>query len=75
MQLINILKTGETYQINALHTVKLLGVNLFSRSRSYSFSEENNEWYEIKSGKRISSQAEIKLNKWLKDHQKFIEKT
>ena len=75
MKLINISKSGNTYTVKALHPVKIFGIQMFSYVKSYALSEDHKYWYEIKSDKKVSRSKSLKLNKWLKDHQKFIEKS
>ena len=73
MKLVNISKSDEKYIIKALITYKVLGISLFSSVKSYAYNEEK-DWYELKTGKTPSKSKILKLDKWLKDHQKFIEK-
>ena len=75
MKLINISKSGDTYVVKALHPVRILGIQIFSFVKIYRLSEDGNYWFEEKSKKKVSRYKIIKLEKWLKDHKKFIEKT
>ncbi|MUP42876.1 hypothetical protein [Christiangramia aestuarii] len=73
MKLVNISKPEDTYIVKVLHTYKLFGLSLSSYVKAYACSNDEN-WYEVKNGKKVSRNKSVKLNKWLKDHQKFIEK-
>ncbi len=75
MQLVNISKTGDTYTVKALKTFKLLGLQLFSKVTSYTISPQDKDWCAADKAGDISEKTKIKLNKWLRDHQRFIEKS
>lgn len=74
MKLINVSRNNEGYIVKALLNYRFLGLQLFSRIEVYELTESNNTWYEASGGKKVSKRKRLKLNKWLKDHQKFIEK-
>ncbi|PTX43000.1 hypothetical protein C8P64_1524 [Christiangramia gaetbulicola] len=74
MKLINVSRNNEGYIVKALLSYRLLGLQLFSRVKVYELKESHNAWYEASSKKKVSKRKRLKLNKWLKDHQKFIEK-
>jgi len=74
MKLIKVSKSENTYQIQALISYEVLGIPLPSKERSFIKQEGDNNWYNIKSHKKVSEKRQLQLNKWLKDHQKFIEK-
>ena len=72
MRLINLSKKGDTYTVKAKTSYKLFGLTLSSTVQEYvkPVSEEN--WYDIQ-GKKTSEKKKMLLNKWLKDHKRFIE--
>lgn len=74
MKLVNISKTGDVYIVKTMHPVRVLGFNIITNQRSYAFNEKEEYWYELATGKKVSKKKRSKLNKWLTDHKKFIEK-
>ncbi len=72
MRLINLSKKGDTYTVKAKTSSKLFGLTLSSTVQEYvkPVSEEN--WYDIQ-GRKVSEKKKMLLNKWLKDHKRFIE--
>lgn len=74
MKLVNISKSGENYLIKALHSFKLFGLIFYSKVKTYKLSKDEEHWYLMDSKEEVSVREKTKLNKWLKDHQKFIEK-
>ena len=74
MKLVNISKSGENYFVKALHQSKIFGMHIFSKVKTYKLSKDESNWYLLDSGKKVSERKKAKLDKWLKDHQKFIEK-
>jgi len=74
MKLIKVSKSDNAYEIQALISYEVLGIPLPSKERSFTKHESDTIWYNKKSQKKVSEKRQIQLNKWLKDHQKFIEK-
>lgn len=74
MKLIKILKTSDGYEVKTLLTYKFLGKQIFSREQTYIKSKPDKNWYVSGSNSDVSEQKQAKLNKWLNDHKKFIEK-
>jgi hypothetical protein len=74
MKLVNISKSGNTYLIKAVIPLKILGLEIASKIRVFSLTEEHNEWFDSKTGQKASRSKVAKLDKWLRDHQKFVEK-
>jgi len=74
MKLIKVLKTNNTYEIKTLITYRFLNIRFLSLEKSFIKNKEENSWIETKSHKRAPKEKELKLDKWLKNHQKFIEK-
>lgn len=74
MKLINISRTDDGYLIKALISLKIFGIHIASLIREYTTSKDDNHWYDANSHKKVSKRQKLKLDKWLKDHQKFIEK-
>ncbi len=75
MRLVNISKSGENYLIKASHYIKVLGIEIYSKVKTYKLTNNEKQWQRLGSSKKVSSRKTAKLNKWLKDHQKFIEKS
>ena len=74
MRLINVSRINNAYLIQAMISIKFFGIKFFSHTKYYVKEVENNSWYEAKTGNKVSEFEETKLNKWLKEHQKFIER-
>ncbi|QYA26363.1 hypothetical protein G3I01_12885 [Gramella sp. MT6] len=74
MKLINVSKNGDGYSIKAINSYKIMGIQLYSTIKTYKLSETNSEWIELSSGREVAKKKKVKLDKWLSDHQKFIEK-
>lgn len=74
MKLIKISKSKNTYEIKTLISYKLLGIRLISTERSFVKKEGEYDWYEMGKKQKASEEKRLKLERWLRDHQKFIEK-
>ena len=74
MRLINVSRINNEYLIQAMLSVKNFGINFFSHTKYYLKEVKDNRWYEAKTGNKVSEFEQTKLNKWLRDHQKFIKK-
>lgn len=74
MRLVNISKVENAYLIKASVSYKFLGIEFMASDKFYKKKENENDWHEAKTGKKVPAKRKLKLNKWLKDHQKFIEK-
>lgn len=72
MKLINLSKKDEGYKLRALILFKFLGITIFTTEREFLFKENEKTWYTSK-GKKVSDNKRIMLDKWLKDHKRFIE--
>lgn len=72
MKLVNLSKQDDTYKLRALIPYKLLGVTLTSTAREFIYREKEGSWYTSK-GKKVSENKKMMLDKWLKDHKRFIE--
>lgn len=75
MKLINISKTSDTYIVKAFHPFKILGFQFYTKVKSYKYDYDSKEWQEVDGKKEVAKEYQIKLNRWLEDHQKFIEKS
>ncbi|PRX40635.1 hypothetical protein [Salegentibacter salegens] len=73
MRLINLQRTDDAYVAKAEITLKAFGVALGQRSKIYIRRESENAWREKKTNKKVSQKENAHLNKWLSDHQKFVE--
>lgn len=73
MRLINLQRTDDAYVAKAEITLKAFGVALGQKSKIYIKKQSENEWREKKTSKKVSSREATHLNKWLSDHQKFVE--
>lgn len=74
MRLVNISKVDDAYLIKASVPYKFLGIEFMASDRLYKKKENEDDWNEAETGKKVPINRKLKLNKWLKDHQKFIEK-
>lgn len=74
MKLINISKTENSYLVKALIQYKIFGIQIGSEIKEFKKSTNDNAWYTLNGKKKASKGQRLKLEKWLKDHQKFIEK-
>lgn len=75
MKLINISRTGDTYLVKTLIPYRIFGIQIASEIKEFKKSAKDKAWYTINGNKKASKVQRIKLEKWLKDHQKFIEKS
>ena len=73
MRLVYLQNTDNAYVLKAEITVKLLGVSLGKKSKIFIRKDSDKKWREEKSGKLASRKEKSYLNKWLSDHQKFVE--
>ena len=73
MKMINISRNADHYIIKTIDSVRMLGKDMFSRNKTYQKKFSDDTWYESNSDKAVSEQKKLKLDKWLKDHRKFIE--
>ena len=74
MKLVNISRSENTYEVKALHPIKILSIHIMAFIKTYKLSDDHTYWYNLNSEKKVSRKQRFKLDKWLKDHQKFIEK-
>lgn len=74
MKMVSISKAEGSYKVKALHPFKIFGIQIMATEKFYKLSDDHTCWYRLDSGKKASHNKQMKLNKWLKDHQKFIEK-
>jgi len=75
MNLVNISKEESCYKIKSVKYVKVFGVTLYSYDKLFVKETESAQWINVNTNKKASQAESIKLNKWLKDHRKFIEKS
>ena len=73
MKLVYLQNTDNAYVLKAEVTFKFLGVSLGRRSKIFIRKYSDKKWREEKSGKLASRKEKAYLNKWLSDHQKFVE--
>ncbi|PKD17963.1 hypothetical protein APR41_18210 [Salegentibacter salinarum] len=73
MRLVNLQHTDDAYVAKAEITLKAFGVALGQKSKIYIRKESENAWREKKTNKKVSPREAAHLNKWLSDHQKFVE--
>ena len=55
--------------------VKVFGTTLYSYDKIFVKQTESNQWINKNTNKEATQAESLKLDKWLKDHQKFIEKS
>ncbi|MGY5846632.1 hypothetical protein ACW6QP_04370 [Salegentibacter sp. HM20] len=73
MKLLRITKQGENYKVRSEVPVRVLGISLGTRLVDYLYLTSENKWVLAVSKKPAGKFAQKKLNKWLKDHKRFIE--
>lgn len=73
MRLVYLQNTDNAYVLKAEVTVKLMGITLGRKSKIFIRKDSDKKWREEKSGKLASRKEKAYLNKWLGDHQKFVE--
>ncbi|WP_298247075.1 hypothetical protein [uncultured Christiangramia sp.] len=74
MNLVNISKEENCYKIKSVKYVKVFGTTLYSYDKIFVKQTESNQWINKNTNKEATQAESLKLDKWLKDHQKFIEK-
>ena len=74
MNLVNISKEESCYKIKSVKYVKVFGVTLYSYDKLFVKETESAQWINQNTKKKATQAESFKLNKWLKDHRKFIEK-
>lgn len=73
MKLVNLQNTDDAYVAKAEITLRAFGVALGQKSKIYIRKEFENTWRERRTNKKVSPKEAAHLNKWLNDHQKFVE--
>lgn len=73
MRLLSITRKDEAYKVKAEIERKFLGAFIGSRIREY--TKKDKGWYELGNGKPVTNEERRMLDRWLKDHRKFIEHT
>jgi len=73
MRLVYLQNTNDAYVAKAEISLKAFGVAVRRKSKVFTRKTSENIWREEKSNKIASNRETAYLNKWLKDHQKFIE--
>ncbi|MBZ9632497.1 hypothetical protein LB465_17080 [Salegentibacter sp. LM13S] len=73
MRLVHLQNTDNAYIAKAEITLKAFGVALGQKSKIYIKKDSENTWREEKTNKKVSYKKTVHLNKWLADHQKFVE--
>ena len=74
MNLVNISKEDSGYKIKSVKYIKIFGTTVYSYDKMFRLEPETERWINQATQKRATEAESIKLNKWLKDHRKFIEK-
>lgn len=73
MRLIYLKNRENAYVLKAEIITRFLGISLGKRSKVFIRKDSDKKWREKESNK-VASKKEIGyLNKWLSDHQKFVE--
>ena len=72
MKLINLSKKGDTYTVKAISASKIFGITLSNTVQEFIKPLGEEDWYNIE-GRKVSQKKKFILDKWLKDHQRFIE--
>ncbi|MDX1471415.1 MAG: hypothetical protein R3213_07955 [Flavobacteriaceae bacterium] len=72
MKLINLGKSEEGYNAKAVSSYKISGITNNKVVQRYKKPFDANNWFNI-NGKIVTERKKRILNKWLKEHKKFIE--
>ncbi|MCP9199950.1 hypothetical protein MKO06_08535 [Gramella sp. GC03-9] len=72
MRLLSLSKSGDNYLVKARTIRRIFGITISTTVQEYINRVNENEWYSIE-GKKITDYRKTQLDKWLKDHQRFIE--
>ncbi|WP_037314703.1 hypothetical protein [Salegentibacter sp. Hel_I_6] len=73
MRLVYLQNIDDAYVAKAEISVKAFGLSVRRKTKIFTRKTSENIWREEKSNKIASKRETAFLNKWLKDHQKFIE--
>jgi hypothetical protein len=73
MRLVYLQNTDDAYVAKAEISIKAFGVALGQKSKIYIRKDSENIWRERKTNKKVAKKEATHLNKWLSDHQKFVE--
>lgn len=73
MKLVYLQNIDNAYVAKAEITIKAFGVAVGRRSKNFIWKDIDKTWREEKSNKNASQKETAYLNKWLSDHQKFVE--
>ena len=72
MRLLSLTKRGDSYMVKAKSFRKILGITVSTTVQEYIYPVNESNWYSIE-GKIVNDFRKKQLDKWLKDHQRFIE--
>lgn len=72
MKLINLGKSEDGYYAKAVSSYKISGITINKVVQRYNKPFDANNWFDI-NGKIVTKRKTRILNKWLKDHKKFVE--
>ncbi|TBW26401.1 hypothetical protein [Gramella sp. KN1008] len=72
MKLVNFSKKEDAYVAKAITSVKIFGISLSSTTQQFVKPLSEETWYDFK-GHEVSENKQILLDKWLRDHQRFLE--
>ena len=73
MRLVYLQNTDEAYVAKVEITIKIFGVAFGEKIKTYIKRDSENTWRDEKTNKTVSEREAAHLNKWLNDHQKFVE--
>lgn len=71
MRLINLSKKGDAYVVKAQKLFRILGISIGSNFQEFIKKDGDHYWYTAE-GKKVKPKNSRILDKWLKDHQRFI---
>lgn len=73
MKLLRISTYDQGYTVEALRSIRILKIKLAEKKVSFQKDNKRNIWTDEK-GKMVSPLEERTLRRWIRDHQKFVEK-
>ncbi|TDN79839.1 hypothetical protein DET49_13521 [Salegentibacter sp. 24] len=73
MRLVYLQNTDKAYVAKAEIFIKVFGVGLGRKTKVFIREDSDKKWREEKTNKIASRKESAFLDKWLKDHQKFVE--
>ena len=74
MKMIRIIEHEKAYEVDAEEGLKLFGRRILSWHNTYFSEKDSNSWAKLPHKTKVSVGKEKKLNKWIRDHKRFVTK-